>query len=213
MNVMNAVNADCTFEKQGWAFAYRILERIACCLPKKWANERFAQKVSDSLKKWAIRPFAHFSQKEWANLLLFKKLFKNCKNVQKIRIFRFFERIAHFLWVKVKNDRFAQKPSNSLTVVQLSWATWANPLHSLICSKRFEQMSKWAMSKWENSQPCQKAHFVTNKCSMKSQLRDFLRCFSEMIQLRHNSMHKSSDVFGPIQRSQYPHLAKTIAPY
>ena len=36
--------------------------------------------------------------------------------------------------------------SESLTVAHLIWAKWAN-----------ERMSKWAMSKWANSQPC---HFV-----------------------------------------------------
>ena len=34
---------------QGWDFTHQILELIACFLPKKWANKRFAQEVSDSL--------------------------------------------------------------------------------------------------------------------------------------------------------------------
>ena len=55
------------------------------------------------------------------------------------------------------NERFAKKNkwfaqslsfvlsdlSESLTVAHLIWAIWAN-----------EQMSEWAMIKWENSQPC-----------------------------------------------------------
>ena len=58
--------------------------------------------------------------------------------------------------------------SNSLTVPHLTWAIWAICLQSLICPERWEQitlrrsfdlsyLSKWAMSKWANSQPCKRA--------------------------------------------------------
>ena len=55
--------------------------------------------------------------------------------------------------------------SNSLTVALLIWVTWAICSQSLICLEQSEQvahsrsfdlsdLSKWAMSKWANSQPC-----------------------------------------------------------
>ena len=54
--------------------------------------------------------------------------------------------------------------SDSLTVAHLSWATWAICSWVLICLEQSKQiahsrsfdlseMSKWAMSKWANSQP------------------------------------------------------------
>ena len=43
--------------------------------------------------------------------------------------------------------------SNSLTVAHFSSAIWANCSQLLIKISNFEQMSKWAMSQWANSQP------------------------------------------------------------
>ena len=57
------------------------------------------------------------------------------------------ERIAHIRSF-VMSDL-----SDLLTVAHLSWATWANSSHSLICPEGFERMSKWAMNEWANSQP------------------------------------------------------------
>ena len=44
--------------------------------------------------------------------------------------------------------------SDSLMIAHLSWAIWSNRSLSLIWFEQNEQMSKWAMSKWANSQPC-----------------------------------------------------------
>ena len=43
--------------------------------------------------------------------------------------------------------------SNSLTVAHLSSVIWANCTQLLIKISNFEQMSKWAMSRWANSKP------------------------------------------------------------
>ena len=43
--------------------------------------------------------------------------------------------------------------SNLLTVAHFSRAIWANCSQLLIKISNFEQMSKWAMSRWANSQP------------------------------------------------------------
>ena len=145
---------------QGWEFAHRILERIARFLPKKWANEQFAQKVSDSLifwlETWAIcsrslipserpeqiacgRSFVLSNLSDSLTSLrrneqIFCFLKNTVKNVQKIRLkIFFFEPIAYFLWAKDKSDRFAQKTDQ---FTHLSWVTWANRSHSLICHER-----------------------------------------------------------------------------
>ena len=125
------------------------------------------------LATWAVRSLFCFFQ---------KNSIKTVKNVQKIQFYsNYFEQIAYFLWAKEKNDRFAKKTewfahslfcaeqpvqithicsfvmsnlSDLLTVAPLSWATWANHSHSLICIDIFERKSKWVMCEWANSQPC-----------------------------------------------------------
>ena len=159
---------------------------------KKWANERFAQKVSDSLMfgkrsersltivhsfwaTWANRSrslicperlerFAHFAQKEWAFL---KKNFQKMWKRTKIRFFQIFLSELFIFFSKREHERFAQKTER---FAHLSWATWANRSHSLICHERPERFAysrsfvlsdlsesltftnlSWAT--WANSQP------------------------------------------------------------
>ena len=68
------------------------------------------------------------------NEQIFCFLKNTVKNVQKIWFKNFFfEPIAYFLWAKDKSDRFAQKTDQ---FTHLSWVTWANRSHSLICHER-----------------------------------------------------------------------------
>ena len=100
---------------------------------------------------------------------------KNSKNIQKYDFFWIFLSYSNcsFFVSKRENERFAHllicpewpeqmahicsfvmsNLSVFLTVAHLSWATWANWSHLLICPEQFERMSKWAISKWANSQP------------------------------------------------------------
>ena len=96
----------------------------------------------------------------------FKNFQKNCKMVQKIRFFRIFlsewlifcerKRNGALCWKKPSASLMCpEQPeriahicsfvmsdlSDLLTVAHLSWATWANRLHLLICPEQFEQMS------------------------------------------------------------------------
>ena len=158
--------------------------------PKKWANEQFAQKVSDSL-------ICSFLVSNLFDLLTIAHsfFFFNCKKRTKIQFFRIFLSECSFFVSKRANARFTQR---NKTFAHLSWVTWANCSHLLICHERperfahsrsfvlsdpansshwyisleqfeqmsnmskwaiwaneqFEQMSKWAKSKWANSQPC-----------------------------------------------------------
>ena len=118
----------------------------------------FAKKVSKwaiRSKKWEIRSFAHFwwatwaicsqslipseqperiAQKEWVKLLHFLKTSKKTvKTYKKYVFFEFFLANRSFLRAKEKNERFAQKNRGISSFAHLSWATWANCSHSLIC--------------------------------------------------------------------------------
>ena len=129
-----------------------------------------------SCATWAIRSLRSEEMSEsFASLKKFKKMLKT---YTKYNLLNFFEGIAHLLWAKEKWAICSKKPSNSLicperpegnahicsfvmsdlsdslTVAHLSWATWANPSHLLICPEQFEHMSEWAMSEWANSPPC-----------------------------------------------------------
>ena len=129
-----------------------------------------SEQMSDLLKKWVIRSFAHFwwatwviahghsfdlsneqperfahfAQKEWANLLLF--LQTSHKNVR-----------------TYKNTIFSnsKKPSELLIFAHFIWATWAICSQSLICPEQpcqiahissfvLSHLSDW--SKWANEQ-------------------------------------------------------------
>ena len=115
-----------------------------------------------------------FKKEGLSKSLIFVLTYKN------MILFKFFEGITHFLWVKERMsnslkkkhwfahslfcyerpDRFAHGPSfvmsdlsNLRTAAHLSWMIWANLLQSLIKMSDFEPMSNWAMSRWANSQP------------------------------------------------------------
>ena len=107
---------------QGWELDHQFSERITVFFCKKWANN---EQKSDSLKKQAIRSFAHFwwvswaicshrsflvsdlrdlltSLKKWAKRLVFflnlqKNVQKSTKNMISVKCF---ERITRFYWAK-----------------------------------------------------------------------------------------------------------------
>ena len=128
---------------------------------KEWANERFAQKN----ELWLIHSFLvsdlsdHHSLKkrEWAN----RSFFKNKKHTKYTILVKFYHERPD--WIPYGRSFFMIDLSDLLTVALLIWATWAIPSQLLICLERSEwiahrrsfdmsNLSKWAMSEWENSQ-------------------------------------------------------------
>ena len=126
-----------------------------------------SEQMSDLLKKWVIRSFAHFWWATWAiahghsfdlsnlsNLLtllrrneqifcVFKNFTQKCENVQKYNFFEF------------------KIPSELLIFAHFIWATWAICSQSLICPEQpcqiahissfvLSHLSDW--SKWANEQ-------------------------------------------------------------
>ena len=155
-------------DKQSSEFTHKIFEQITRFLPKRWANERFAQKVSNLLIRsllvrnlrdsltmahsfwatWAnhsrflfcperLEQFAHYAQKEWANLLLFLKLQKNCKNVQKIRFFRIF-------WAN--RSFFVSESEKELSIFSKKIAIRSFLLSDLSESQQFAHSCSFVMS-------------------------------------------------------------------
>ena len=106
----------------------------------------FCEKMSESVirsKKRAIRSFAHFWCATWAIrscLLIFGEQPERFANLL----------ICHELPERFDHGRSFDTSdlSNLLTVAHLSWGIWANRF------EQFEQMSKWGMREWANSQPC-----------------------------------------------------------
>ena len=91
--------------------------------------------------------FAHFAQKEWANLMLFLK--KTAKKLEKLQKYDFLEWIAHFLWANEKISDLLKKTERFA--------------HLLICPKRPEwiahirsfdlsNLSEWANERWAHEQ-------------------------------------------------------------
>ena len=111
--------------------------------------------------------FAHFAQKEWANLFIFLKSLKSCKKRTKLRFFPIFLGYRLLFVSERANAQFTQKNEQ---FAHLSWATWANRSHSLICYERPEQFAHIRsfvlsdLSEWANSQPC--IHIIINWSGM-----------------------------------------------
>ena len=158
---------------------------------KKLANEQFTQKTSDLLihsffvsdlsdllmvahfwwATWAICSHRSFlvsdlsdsltslTKKEgMSKLLIFLTNLAYIKHTKKIR-FQIF--LANIFWA---NRSFVLSDlSDLLTVTHLSWVIWVNRSQSLNWFERNEWMSKWAMSKWANSQPC---WYLRRKCGI-----------------------------------------------
>ena len=120
--------------------------------------------------------FAHIAQKEWANLLLKKTyLKKTVKHEQKIRFFSILLSESPFFVSEGANERFTKKRA-IFSFANLSWVTWANQSHSLICPEGPEQFAHgrsfvlsdlsqlltfadlssaiWANARTANAQPC-----------------------------------------------------------
>ena len=104
--------------------------------PKKWANEQFVQKVSDSL-------ICSFLVSNLCDLLTSPHsfFFFNCKKTYKNTIlFEFFWAKARFCEQK-SECAIHSKKQDIRSFAHLSWVTWANCSHLLICHERPERFA------------------------------------------------------------------------
>ena len=122
---------------------------------------------------WAIRSHCSEGMSEsFAKKNLFKKI---VKHEQKIRFFSIFLSESPFFVSEGANERFTKKRA-IFSFANLSWVTWANQSHSLICPEGPEQFAHgrsfvlsdlsqlltfadlssaiWANARTANAQPC-----------------------------------------------------------
>ena len=115
---------------------------------------------------WAICSHHSWKKREWAcESLGLKKTYQKIKFQsnflsESLILLFIMSNLGESLICHERPEQFAHCHSfnmsdliDSLTVPHLSCAIWANRSQSLIWFERSEQMSKWAMSEWANSQP------------------------------------------------------------
>ena len=142
-------------------------------------NKQFPHLAHFWWATWAICSHRSLKKREWVNhsgffeknknvpknMILVKFCWANCSFSMSERANEQFaqknERFAHSLICLEWPERFSHNRSfdmsdlsDLLAVTHLSWVIWANRSQSHIWYERSEWMSKWAMRKWVNSQPC-----------------------------------------------------------
>ena len=170
-----------------WRIPSSILEQNRSFFAKKVsiANEWFAQKVSNLLKKWLIHSFAHLWWATWwilsrslipseqhernahgRSFVLsdlshsLTSLRRNKQNFKKTvqNVQNLFEWTAHFLWAKEKMRDLLKTTER---FAHLYWAIWGNRSHLLICHEwpeRFAHSRSFVLSKSDLSEWLTFAH-------------------------------------------------------